>query len=279
MSIVAPLVVAESPARQSPISRYLGLLRSERTKLISLRSALWSLGLLLLVTVGFTALLTWFTVDNWGRVDRQDQLLIVADPARLILGAGFQFGQLAVCVLGVLVVTSEYASGTIRASLLAVPARVPVLAAKCAVFAVVVFVVGEIAAFSAFFVGSAIIRSRASVSLADPGVFRAVVGAGLYLAVLGVMAIAIGALVRHTAGAITGIIGFVLVLGPLAQLLPGSVGQQIHAYLPSEAGILIVSPSQAPTDLLSPWQGFGVAAVWAVLLIGMAAYMLRRRDA
>ncbi|ORM36796.1 ABC transporter permease [Williamsia sp. 1135] len=264
---------------RSPGPQAIGLLRSEWTKLVSLRSAIWSLTSLVVVTVGFTALFTWFTVANWGRVDSAAQLQIMADPARQILGAGFQFGQLAVCVLGVLMVTSEYASGTIRASLLAVPARVPVLANKCAVFAAVVFVVGEVTAFLAFFVGAAVIRPRASVSLADPGVVRAVLGTGLYLALLGVMAIAIGVLVRHTAGAITGIIGFVLVLGPLAQLLPGTIGQHIHAYLPSEAGILIASPQQAPTDLLSPWQGFGVACFWTALLIALAGYTLKRRDA
>lgn len=279
MSISLPAAATKVPVLQGPGPYITGLLRSEWTKLVSLRSAIWSLTSLVLVTVGFTALFTWFTVANWGRVDSAAQLQIVADPARQILGAGFQFGQLAVCVLGVLMVTSEYASGTIRASLLAVPARVPVLAAKCAVFAAIVFVVGEIAAFLAFFVGSAIIRPRASVSLADPGVLRAVLGTGLYLALLGVMAIAIGVLVRHTAGAITGIIGFVLVLARLAQLLPGAIGQHIHAYLPSEAGILIASPQQAPSDLLSPWQGFGVAAIWAALLIALASYMLKRRDA
>lgn len=279
MSISLPVQAAKPIVRQNRGPNVIGLLRSEWTKLVSLRSAVWSLTSLMLVTVGFTALFTWFTVANWSRVDSSAQAQIVADPARQILGAGFQFGQLAVCVLGVLVMTSEYASGTIRASLLAVPARVPALAAKCGVFAVVVFVVGEITAFLAFFVGSVLIRPRASVSLADPGVLRAVFGTGLYLALLGVMAIAVGVLVRHTAGAITGIIGFVLVLGPLAQLLPGTIGQHIHAYLPSEAGILIASPRQAPSDLLSPWQGFGVAAIWAALLISVAAYMLKRRDA
>ncbi|MDV8009124.1 hypothetical protein [Rhodococcus sp. IEGM 1318] len=279
MSISAFHDEPAAPAQHLSGLNFVGLLKSEWTKLVSLRSAIWSLSLLVVVTVGFTALFTWFTVSYWDRVDPLAQMQIVADPTRQILGAGFQLGQLAVCVLGVLVMTSEYASGTIRASLLAVPARIPVLAAKSGLFMVVVFVVGELAAFPAFFVGSAVMGSRVSVSLGDPGVLRAVVGAGLYLSVLGVMAIAIGALVRHTAGAVTGIIGFVLVLAPLAQLLPGSIGQHVHAYLPSQAGSLIASPKQAPGDLLSAWQGFGVAVIWTVLLIGFAGYMLRRRDA
>jgi ABC-2 type transport system permease protein len=97
--------------------------------------------------------------------------------------------------------------------------------------------------------------------------------------VLAVFAIAVGALIRHTAGAITGIIGLVLVFSPLTQLLPGSVGNHIHAYLPSEAGSLIASPHQAVTDLLTPWQGFGVLCLETAVLMGVAAYLLNRRDA
>jgi ABC-2 type transport system permease protein len=97
--------------------------------------------------------------------------------------------------------------------------------------------------------------------------------------VLGLFALAIGALVRHTAGGITGVIGFVLVLSPLAQLLPGSFGKNVHAYLPSEAGQLIARAHQQPGDLLSPWQGLGVFCLWTALLLAAAAYLLERRDA
>jgi ABC-type transport system involved in multi-copper enzyme maturation permease subunit len=239
----------------------------------------WSLLLLVVATLGFTALFTALTVAQWATFDPAAKAQVLADPGRLVLGAGFQLGQLAVCVLGVLVVTGEYSSGTIRASLLAVPARTPMLAAKAAVFAVLIFVVGELTAIPTFFLGAAILHSRAPVSITDPGVLRAVIGAGLYLAVLAVFAIAIGALVRHTAGAITGIVGFVLVLSPLTQLLPGSVGRHIHGYLPSEAGSLIASPHQGLNDVLGPWQGFGVLCLETAVLIGAAAYLLRRRDA
>ena len=146
-------------------------------------------------------------------------------------------------------------------------------------FAVLVFVVGELAAIPSFFIGSAILHKRAPVALGDPGVLRAVIGAGLYLSVLGVFAIAVGALIRHTAGGITGIIGFVLVLAPLAQLLPGSIGKHIHAYLPSEAGHLIAQAHQGEHDLLTPWQGFGVFCLWTVALLILAGVLLKRRDA
>lgn len=265
-------------AMTSP-AQFRRLLASEWTKLRSLRSTMWSLLLLVVVTLGFTVLVTSLTMSQWSKSDVKDQARIVADPVSFILGAGFQLGQLTVCVLGVLCIASEYSTGAIRASLLAVPKRTPMLAAKCAVFAAVIFIVGEIVAFVAFFAGAAIVHKHAPVSLSDPGVLRAVIGAGLYLAVLGLFALAIGALVRHTAGGITGVILFVLVLAPLAQLLPGSVGKHIHAYLPSEAGHLIGQATKSSDDLLSPWQGFGVFCVWTAVLLGVAAWLLNRRDA
>ncbi len=269
--------VALAPA-SAPV-RFARLLLSEWTKLRSVRSTIASLGLLVALTLGFTTLLTSLTVSQWSRADPNQQRQLMADPVSTILGAGFQLSQLTVCVLGVLVITSEYTTGMIRASLLAVPRRVPMLAAKSVVFALLVFVVGELVAFPSFFIGAAILHGKAPVSLGDPGVLRAVIGGGLYLAVLGLFALAIGGLLRHTAAAITGVIGFVLVLAPLAQLLPGSFGKHVHAYLPSEAGHLIGQAHQRPHDLLTPWQGFGVFCLWTAVLLGAAAYLLQRRDA
>jgi ABC-2 type transport system ATP-binding protein len=140
-------------------------------------------------------------------------------------------------------------------------------------------ITAELVAFPSFFLGAAILHSKAPVALGDPGVLRAVIGSGLYLVVLGLFALAIGALLRRTAAGITGVIGFVLVLAQLAQLLPGSVGEHVHAYLPSEAGRLIAQAHQGPHDLLTPWQGFGVFCLWTAVLLGAAAYLLQRRDA
>jgi ABC-2 type transport system permease protein len=255
------------------------LLSSEWTKIRSVRSTVWALVLLVALTLGFTVLINGLTVAQWDKTDASQRADIQADPVWQILGAGFQLSQLAICVLGVMVITSEYSTGMIRASLLAIPTRIPMLAAKSVVFALLVFIVGEIAAFPSFFIGASILHKHAPVALSDPGVLRAVIGAGLYLAVLGLFALAIGALVRHTAGGITGVIGFVLVLAPLAQLLPGSLGKHVHAYLPSEAGHLIARVHKGPDDLLSPWQGFGVFCLWTALLLAAAMYLLVRRDA
>ena len=96
---------------------------------------------------------------------------------------------------------------------------------------------------------------------------------------LGLFSLAIGAIVRHTAGAITGVIGFVLVLAPLAALLPGSIGDYVHGYLPSVAGIIIASAQPPDDGVLGPWSGYGVFALWTAALLAVAAYMLKRRDA
>jgi ABC-type transport system involved in multi-copper enzyme maturation permease subunit len=118
-----------------------------------------------------------------------------------------------------------------------------------------------------------------TVALSQPGVLRAVVGSGLYLTVLGLFALAIGGLIRHTAGAIVAVIGMVLVIFPLAGLLPDSWGAHVHAYLPTVAGQLITADKPTGGQLLSPWQGFGVFCAWTVLLLAGAILLLQRRDA
>jgi ABC-2 type transport system permease protein len=160
-----------------------------------------------------------------------------------------------------------------------VPRRIPMLVAKATVFAALVLIVGEIVTFPSFFIGAAILHSHAPVSLSDPGVARAVFGAGLYLALLGLFALAIGGIIRHTAGAITAVIAFVLVLAPLTQLIPGKIGKYVHAYLPTEAGQLIGQAHQQADQVLSPWEGFGVFCLWTAVLLLIAGYLLKTRDA
>jgi hypothetical protein len=251
---------------------------AEWTKIRSVRSTIWSLITLVVVAVGLTTLITALTAANWNKGGAR-HATILSDPTGAILGAGVGLGQLAICVLGVIVISSEYSTGAIRASLLAVPRRIPMLAAKSVVFAALVLVVGELTAFASFFIGATLLHSHVPVSLSDPGVARAVYGTGLYLTVLGLFALSIGGLVRHTAGAITGVIAFVLVIAPLVDLIPGTVAKHIHAYLPSNAGALIIQTSQQSGDLLSPWQGFGVFCLWVAVLLTACGYLLVRRDA
>lgn len=278
-SPAAPVSASEAVGARRR-ARFGGILLAEWTKIRSVRSTVWTLILFVVLTVGITAGLTALVVGSWnspGSAGGQAQ--IAADPVGFILGAGISFGQLTICVLGVLVISAEYSTGVIRASLLAVPRRIPMLAAKSAVFAGMLIVLAEIVAFGSFFVGSALLHSKVPVALGDPGVTRSVVGAGLYLTVLGLFALAIGGLIRHTAGAIAAVIGAVLVLPILTGLLPGSLGHHVNAYLPEQAGSLIYQAHPQTSPLLSPWQGFGVFCGWTAVLLGAAGYLLVRRDA
>ena len=298
MTAVSPPAPATAlPAHRRRL-RFGGLLLAEWTKIRSVRSTLWTLIIFVIVSLGLTGLFTWLTLNALSNGRRGNAASsIVTDPVGFILGTGLGLGQLAICVLGVLVITSEYSTGAIRSALLAVPRRYPVILAKGLVFAALVIVVGEIVAFLSFFIGTALVNGHVvtlhghiagrvvsvqhtiTVSLSQPGVLRAVVGSGLYLTVLGLFALAIGALIRHTAGAVTAVIGMVLVIFPLAGLLPDSWGAHVHAYLPTVAGQLITADKPASGQLLSAWQGFGVFCAWTVLLLAAAIVLLQRRDA
>ena len=274
----APMAPAAEATRRVGFGH---LLATEWTKIRSVRSTVWTLVIFVVVSLGLTGLLTWLTIRslNAGRTGARRPSEIIADPVNFILGTGLGLGQLAICVLGVLVITSEYSSGTIRASLLAMPRRIPMLIAKGVVFSVLVFVIGEAVAFGSFFIGAAIVHSHFVVSLSQPNVTRAVIGSGLYLTVLGLFALAIGSLIRHTAGAVTTVIGLVLVIFNLTSLLPYSWGAHIHAYMPTVAGMLITADKQTSGQLLTAWQGFGVFCAWTALLLIAGAYLLKRRDA
>jgi ABC-type transport system involved in multi-copper enzyme maturation permease subunit len=270
---------AVPPARKAGFGH---LLISEWTKLRSVRSTVWTLILFVIIVIGLTVLITSLANSSWGTGPRSGSrdATIIADPVGVILGVGVGLGQLTIAVLGVMVITTEYSTGVIRASLLAVPRRVPMLAAKAVVFAILVVVLAEIVCFGSFFIGAAILHSHISVSLSDPGVARAVLGAGLYLTVLGLFALAIGGLLRHTAAGISTVIGIILVIPIIANFLPSnSVDNHISAYLPAAAGSLISHVHQVSGDLLSPWQGFGLLCLYTAILLAAAAILLKRRDA
>jgi len=256
------------------------LLVAEWTKIRSVQSTVWSLLAFVVVAVGFSALIASVISHDWNTPgNHPNHARLLVDPTAVIFGAGLGLGQLAICVLGAIVITSEYSSGTIRASLLAVPARIPVLAAKALVFAAIDFVVSAITVFAVFFITTAILRSHISITLSQPGVTRAVIGAILYLAVLGLFALAIGGLIRHTAGAIAIVIATVIVVPPLVGLIPGTIANHVHGYLPTVAGQLIGQTSQQPGDVLSGWQGFGVFCLWTAVLLAACGWLLMRRDA
>jgi ABC-2 type transport system permease protein len=269
---------AAQPRRRAGFGHFL---LAEWTKIRSVRSTLWTLIAAVIVIVGFTALISWVTVANWtGPHAAARDARAIADPTSIIFGASVYLGQLAIAVLGVLVVTTEYSTGVIRASLLAVPKRYAMLAAKVVVFTVVMFILAEVIAFGSFFVGSAILHSRVSVSLSTDDVLRATFGAGLYLVAYGLFALAIGVLVRHTAGSISLAVGVAFVLPILTGLLPDtSFYNHLNAYLPQQAGSQVYLVRPSGVQLLSAWQGFGVLCIWVAVLLAAGAFLFNRRDA
>jgi ABC-2 type transport system permease protein len=264
----------------APGAGFVRLLRAEWTKIRSVRSTVWSMLAFVVVAIGFSTLIAAVINNTWNKPgNHPNHARLLSDPTAVIFGAGLGLGQLAIAVLGVIVITSEYSTGAIRASLLAVPHRIPMLAAKAVVWAALDLVISAITVFATFFITTAILKDHVTVTLSAPGVARAVVGAILYLVVLGLFALAIGGLIRHTAGAIAIVVGIVIVIPPLVGLIPGTVANHIHGYLPTIAGQLVAQTSQESGDVLSAWQGFGVFCAWTAVLLAACGWLLVERDA
>ena len=252
------------------------VLHSEWTKLRSVRSTYWSLLVAAVATVGLSALLCTIYINRFNQISASDRATF--NPTSFSL-SGLFLAQLAIAVLGVLIITGEFSTGMIRSTFAAVPQRRTVLAAKALVFTAVALVVGVVSCFAAFYVGQAILSSKhLGAHIGDPGVLRSVVGAGAYLGVLGLLSLGIGTLIRHSAGAIAAVFGLIFVLPGIVGALPSSWNNTISPYLPSVAGQAIFRAAR-DTKTLSPWTGFGVFCLYAVVVMGLAAFSLTRRDA
>jgi len=191
------------------------------------------------------------------------------------------FAQLVLGVLGVLAFSGEYATGMIRATLAVVPARLPVLWAKLIVLVAVMLPLSLLAAVAEFFTATALESARggSAISLSDPGVLREVIGAALYLTVIAVIGLALGALLRRTAAGLSVFAAVFLVVPLVAAYLPASI-KGLTPYLPSDAGGTIWGAGKLfGGQQLGPWTGFAVLCGYAVVLTGLAAWRLRRRDA
>jgi hypothetical protein len=270
---------------------------SEWIKFRSLRSTWWSIGIALLISVGlgilFSALRGNDIASNGGFEPDQTALTL----------RGFYLAQLAVGVLGVLFITGEYSTGMIRATLSAVPTRVPVWAGKIAIFAAAIFGITLVAAFVAFLGGQAVLSGyhvhpmilpgpkgiglapgpagtlqSLGVSISHPGSVRAIFGAALYMVGVGLLGLGCGFIIRNAGGAIAALFGLLLVLPLLAQALPTSLQQDVTKYLPLLAGTAGMN-TVSGTDQLSPWTGLGVFALYVLAALGIGLYVLRRRDA
>jgi ABC-type transport system involved in multi-copper enzyme maturation permease subunit len=266
-----------APATTVHRQRWTSLARAEWTKMRSVRSTMWTIVTMIVITLGIATIAGATIASRWSTFSPAQQATF--DPTKISL-RGLLFSQLIIGVLGVLVMSAEYGTGTIRASLSAVPRRTRVLVAKVAVFAVVAFVVSEALAFGAFFIGQSLLTSPAPHAvLSQPGVLRAVVGGGLVVSVLGLVALGLATIIRHSAGAITAYVGVLLVAPIILQALPSSVGQPILRYMPFTISDAMTSVTTHSTSAFSPWVGFAVLVVYAVVALGIGGWLLVRRDA
>jgi len=273
-AITVPVLSAETAADLKVTQAR--VVRSEWLKMRTLRSS-W---LILILAVGSMAgvgiVIAWSTANDWTHMRPRQQARFdpLGDPL-----SGFNLAQLAISVLGVLLIAGEYSGGMIRASLAAVPKRLPVLWAKLAVFLTITVVTMLPTSLVTFFVCQRLLSSRhIQTTWTAPNVARSVIGVGLYLTVVAALAIGLGAIVRNVAGAIAAVVGVLLVLPVVASALPQTWGDRINKWLPSNAGQALMSVRSDNTSL-SPWRGFFVFAAYAIASLIAAAVLLRHRDA
>lgn len=247
------------------------VVRSEWIKFWTLRSSWVTLGAAVLALVVLGCVIGYNTGKHFAGLAPEDSA--ASGPLQ-----GYYLAQLLVGVLGVLFVSAEYSTGMARSTFAAVPRRLPVLVAKTLVYGVVAAGVMVPSALAAFF-ASQLFRAHFGHpgSLSDPGVARAVIGTGLYLALIGLLGGAFGWIVRSTPGGISALLGLLLVVPVILLLLPGSWPQHVAKYLPAQAGASFVTSVDLP-DTLAPWTGLGVLVAWVAVALVAAGVLLKRRD-
>jgi len=265
--------IASPQSSRKPLSAFADILRSELCKLRTVRSTYWTLFAAVTFNLALAALLAIFIP---GQLSAHDKATF--DSTRVSLG-GIHLSQIAFGVLGVLVITSEYTTGMIRATLSAVPQRRLMLATKVIAFTVTALIVGTFSSFAAYFVFQACLSENSlRSSISDPGVLRALIGGGLFLTVLGLLGLGLGAIIRASAGSIAAVFGLLFVPEILVQLLPTSWKSTIGPYVPMHAGSAIFSV-RPEADALGPWTGFGVFCLYAAVALALGFVLINRRDA
>ena len=275
--------VTGAPARGAPSANVRArgvslarVLRSEWTKLWTLRSTRWSLLVSVVAMAGLGPLIAAVQMSRWDE-HLHDRLSF--DAINTGVG-GWHLAQLTIGILGVLVITGEYTTGMIRSSLMAVPRRLPVLWAKIIVFALVTFVLMLVASLISFQAVQAIAtQHHVQRSLSSPGALRTVIGTALFLGVLSVMCVGIGTLLRNTAGGIATFVGLLFVLPGISAILPSSVNNSVSPYLPLNAGSAIASHTFDNPHHLAPWTGFALFCGYAAIAVALGALTLLRKDA
>ncbi|HEY5384306.1 MAG TPA: hypothetical protein VIJ56_03665 [Acidimicrobiales bacterium] len=244
-------------------------LRSEWTKIVSLRSTRWTL----LITVVGALLVTFLSTH--GALHHSRAWYRGFDPTNTSL-AGLAIGSLSLGVLGVLAISGEYGTGTIRSSLAAMPRRGVLLTAKVILVGLGTLVIGEALSFILFFEGQAVLSGGApTASLGQPGVFRAVALSGAFLALFALLGLGIGTVIRHTAGAIAVFAGCTL----LASILLSSISESIGRFAPEFIFANSVAAVVHSGDSLSVTIGVVLMLAYCAAALGLGAFLLNRRDA
>ncbi len=264
------------------------VLASEWTKLRSVRSTVWTLLATFVVTIVVGSLVALTRASGWDTMTIRDQLAF--DPTNFSL-RGVLPAQLAIGVLGVLVMSAEYSSGLIRTTFVAVPRRRVVLYSKAMVFAACAYLTTAVACLIAFLIGQAIFARKRlptgatlGVSLSSPGAVRSVLLAAFYLTAVGIIGLSLGSLVRRTAGAIAALFGVIFVLPILTSALPSPWDSDVGKYLPSGAGAATFMVKHTNDRLgalgqLNPAAGVAVLVGYLILALWLAGIALTRRDA
>jgi ABC-2 type transport system permease protein len=281
MSAVVPQGSEQAPRRTQRASgervTLPRVLRSEWTKLFSLRSTRWSMLVAFIAMAGLGPLIAAIQMGRWSQLHPHERATY--DSINTGVG-GWHLAQLAIGVLGVLVITGEYSTGMIRSSLMAVPRRLPVLWSKAIIFAAVTFVLMLAASLISFFAVQAIVsQHHVQHSIGDPGALRTVIGAALFQTVLALLCVGLGGLLRNTAGGIAVFVALLFVLPGISAILPSSLNNSISPYLPLNAGTTVTSHTFDNAQHLSVWGGFALFCGYAAVALIAAAFSLMRRDA
>lgn len=269
-----PVATAIAPASSSGI-RLRNVVHSEWIRFRSVRSSTITLLTAGAVMIAFGMI---FSATAGSTEAAPGPTVGITDPIDIALGAA-SLTQMIIGVLGVLVVAGEYSTGLIRTSIAAVGRRLKLLGAKSIVLAGVTAAVMAVATTLAVWLGQAVYAGdEATVSMADSELWGVILGATTYLTGIALIGAALGFILRSTAGAIAVLVGGVFIGPNLLQLLPDSFTDVVLKYLPSEAGSAMMSRVSDP-DLLSTGSAYVVFAAWVLGLLGMAAVLLRNRDA
>jgi ABC-2 type transport system permease protein len=256
-----------------------GIMRGEWIKLLSLRSTWWTLG----ITVVVMALLALAQASSVGYLLEPPMAVPVEElhGAEFVTG-GYQFGMVTIAVLGALLITGEYSTGMIRSTLAAVPARLPVLAAKAIALVVVTVVVSVVSLGVAYLVAMPFLSNHDLVPAFDDSLtWQAFGGMTYFFVVAALIALGLGAVLRHTAGTITAVLGLLLLLPMILQFINIDWVQDVMQYLPLNAAMAFLGISEffGSNESLTAWQGVAVVGAYAVVALVAGAWSLRRRDA